>query len=62
MLVLTRKKEQSVIIKVPKIDEEVVITIDIKQVKDGKTKLGFNAPDWVRIIRDDIKKELSNAK
>ena len=62
MLVLTRKKEQSVMIKVPKTDKEVVITIDIKQVKDGKTKLGFDAPDSVRILRDDIKKERPSGK
>lgn len=51
MLVLERQIWQSIVIKVPGLDEPIRVTV----VRDGpKPKLGIEAPKEVVILRDEI--------
>lgn len=54
MLYLTRKKGQSVLLKIPGY-EDVVITIS-KVDRAGGVQMGFMAEESIEIIRDDVKK------
>jgi carbon storage regulator CsrA len=47
MLVLTRKLSESV-----KIGNDVIITVT--QIRNGKVKLGIEAPEELRIIRSEL--------
>jgi len=47
MLVLSRKKEEKIIIR----DN---IIIQVLGIRDGKVKLGITAPDNVLIVREEI--------
>ena len=47
MLVLSRKKNQSILI-------EGGIEIEVLQLKGGSVKIGIQAPDNVRIIRGEL--------
>lgn len=47
MLVLSRKKNQSILI-------EGGIEIEVLQLKGGSVKIGIRAPDHVRIIRGEL--------
>ena len=48
MLVLSRKKSETIII-------DGRITIEVVQVKGKGVRLGINAPDNVRILRGELK-------
>ncbi len=48
MLVLSRKPSESVYI-----DSKIQITV--VSISKGRVKLGFNAPDDVRILRSELK-------
>ena len=50
MLVLSRKRGESVLIQVGDITIRVVVTT----LGDGKVKLGFEAPQKVAIVREEI--------
>jgi len=47
MLVLSRKKNQSIVI-------DGGIEIQILQLKGGTVKIGINAPDNIRIVRGEL--------
>lgn len=51
MLVLSRKKEQSVVI-VPNTTE--AIEIKITEVAGGRVRLGITAPRWIPIYRKEL--------
>ena len=48
MLVLSRKKNQAIVI-------DGNITIEILQIKGNTIRLGINAPDSVRVMRAELK-------
>lgn len=50
MLVLTRKVDEVVHLVEPKVDVKVVAIL-----KDGRVRLGFDAPQDVTILRDDVR-------
>ena len=50
MLVLGRKQGESIII-----DDDIKVTVT--KVTNGKVELGIEAPDDVRIVREEIYKE-----
>jgi len=50
MLILTRRKEESVII-----DGNIKVTV--LGIDRGHVKLGFEAPDDVNIVREELLKE-----
>lgn len=57
MLVLRRKKGSKIILRVPGLKEEVVISI-----LDGSAKVGVEAPPEVEILRDDLVEDGTNSK
>jgi len=55
MLVLSRKAEESIVV----LDEETGTKVTIKVVTIGKhsVRIGFEAPDHVRILRTEVPDE-----
>ena len=47
MLVLTRKKDESIII-----DDNIVITVT--EIRGGKIRLGIHAPENVSVVRREV--------
>ncbi len=54
MLILTRKKDESIIIN----DE---ITIQIISIEEGKVKIGIDAPKHVSIYRSEIVEKIQES-
>jgi carbon storage regulator len=48
MLVLSRRKDESIILP------DLGITIEVIRVKGNKVRLGIKAPDSVRILRSEL--------
>ena len=57
MLMITRKKEESVLLafKNEKGEESIVKVMVTKIQGQGRVQLGFDAPACVRIVREEIK-------
>ncbi|WP_353093787.1 carbon storage regulator CsrA [Tissierella praeacuta] len=53
MLILTRKKDESIII-------DGNIEIKIIEIEDGKVKIGIDAPKNIDIIRKELYKEMQD--
>ncbi|MHA1170306.1 MAG: carbon storage regulator [Candidatus Hodarchaeales archaeon] len=53
MLVLGRTEGEKVILRIPGIEEEVVISV--LEIRGRKAKLGFSAPREIDILREEIK-------
>ena len=53
MLVLTRKCDESVVIGAAKRFDRL-ITVTVIEIRDGKVKLGFEAPDDVPVHRLEV--------
>jgi carbon storage regulator CsrA len=51
VLVLTRKHQQAVVLT---LEDGREITVLVIEARDGKARLGFEAPDAVRILRDEL--------
>lgn len=51
MLVLSRKKEENIVIKIP---DGRVITLKVVQIVGDKVRLGFNAPVDIEIQRSEL--------
>ncbi len=47
MLVLTRKVDQVIVIA-------GVVTLKVLKAENGRVSLGFEAPDWVKILRGEL--------
>lgn len=56
MLVLSRRRDEKILVKVPGIekDTEVVVEITIVQIDTNRVRLGFNAPEHVSILREEL--------
>ena len=59
MLVLGRKKNQSLILTMP---DGRRITVTVAQVRSGSCRLGITAPDDVAVMRDEIQREIDAGK
>ena len=57
MLVLTRKCDESVIIGAAK-QFDRLIKVTVIEIRDGKVKLGFEAPDDVPVHRVEVWEQL----
>jgi len=57
MLVLSRKVEDIVKITVPPSDVATEISIKVVDIRPKQTRLGFEAPRYVSILRDEISQE-----
>jgi carbon storage regulator len=54
MLVLSRRRDEKILLKVPGIDEDIEVTII--QVDKNRVRLGFTAPENVTILRNELQK------
>ena len=54
MLVLSRRKDEKVLVKVPGIDEMIEVTV--VQIDSSRVRLGFKAPSNVTILRQELQK------
>ena len=55
MLVLNRRRHESIEITVPPSAEPTTVTVSVRSISGKSTKLGLSAPPVVRIHRDNIK-------
>lgn len=55
MLVVTRNVNEKVII-----DDNITITVT--RIKDGRVRLGFEAPPGVKILREEIYNQIRNSQ
>jgi carbon storage regulator len=55
MLVLSRRKDETVLVKVPGLGEDIEITI--VQIDSSRVRVGFKAPPNVAILRQELQKK-----
>lgn len=54
MLVLSRKKDERIILKVPGMDD---VAVTVVRIDGGKVRLGIEAPEDVTIIRSELEEK-----
>lgn len=52
MLVLSRKKDEKILIRVPGVEGEIEITV--VQIDQSRVRLGFSAPAEITILRSEL--------
>jgi carbon storage regulator CsrA len=57
MLVLSRKKEEAIVIKMPEGDVRIILL----EADKGRCRLGIEAPKGCAILREELLKEIENA-
>ena len=63
MLVLSRRAEQSLTVKIPPCEHERELKLSVLEIRHGLTvQLGFDAPKEIAIIRDDAIKISPNPR
>lgn len=55
MLVLSRRRDEKIVLVVPGIDEEIEVTV--VQIDSSRVRLGFKAPPNVTILRQELQKD-----
>jgi carbon storage regulator CsrA len=60
MLVLSRRRDEKVLVKVPGLEEEIEVTV--VQIDASRVRLGFKAPESVTILREELRKKANEAK
>lgn len=55
MLVLSRRRDEKVLVKVPGLEEEIEVTV--VQIDSSRVRLGFKAPESVTILREELRKK-----
>lgn len=55
MLVLSRKRDEKILVKIPGIDEEIEVMV--VQIDSSRVRLGFKAPPNVTILRQELQKK-----
>jgi carbon storage regulator len=55
MLVLSRRRDEKVLVKVPGLEEEIEVTV--VQIDSSRVRLGFKAPTNVTILRQELQKK-----
>lgn len=58
MLVLSRKMDQDILIEF----EGVTAVVKVVEIRGDKVRLGFSAPREVRILRQELARELEQAE
>jgi len=56
MLILTRRVGQGIDLKDRRQEDADLCTVYVLDVTNGVVRLGFNAPEHVRIVRDDARR------
>lgn len=54
MLVLSRKRDEKILIQIPNSEETIEITV--VQIDSSRVRLGFTAPKTVTILRKELQK------
>ena len=57
MLILSRLKDQSIILTVPPSNEDTRIEVVVTEIKENKVRLGIATPIKVRVIRNELVNE-----
>lgn len=52
MLVLSRRRDEKILVKVPGVDDAIEVTV--VQIDNSRVRLGFNAPAEVTILRSEL--------
>jgi carbon storage regulator len=52
MLVLSRRRDEKILVRVPGIEEEIELTV--VQIDSSRVRLGFKAPSEVIILRSEL--------
>jgi carbon storage regulator CsrA len=52
MLVLSRRRDEKILVKVPGVEGEIEVTV--VQIDASRVRLGFNAPESVTILRSEL--------
>jgi carbon storage regulator CsrA len=58
MLVLSRRRDEKVLVKVPGLEEEIEITV--VQIDSSRVRLGFKASKDVTILREELSQKALN--
>lgn len=53
MLVLSRRRDEKVLVKVPGLENELEVTV--VQIDSNRVRLGFKAPPNVTILREELR-------
>ncbi len=62
MLVLTRRKDQEIIITVPPSTGPTQIVVKVADVLGSKVRVGFSAPDGVAINRAEVQEAIDRGE
>lgn len=59
MLVLSRRRDEKILVQVPGVVEPIEVTV--VQIDASRVRLGFNAPESVTILRSELtRKDLTH--
>ena len=59
MLVLSRRRDEKIVVKVPGMEEEIEVVV--VQIDQNRVRLGFTAPDQVTILRQELKTAMASS-
>ena len=54
MLALTRKEGERIVLLVPAGEDQVEIVVEVSESRSGTARLGIDAPQKVRIVREAL--------
>ena len=54
MLVLSRRRDEKILVKIPGIDRDVEVVLTVVQIEPNRVRLGFEAPPDVTILREEL--------
>lgn len=58
MLVLSRRKDESIVIRVPPSDKVTEIVVALVEIRGDKSSLGIQAPDEVKVNRAEVQEKV----
>lgn len=53
MLVISRRRDEKILVKIPGIDKDIEVVV--VQIDPNRVRLGFSAPEQVTILRSELK-------
>lgn len=63
MLVLGRKRDETVVITVLPSTEPIVVTVTVVDTTSSKVRIGFEAPKHVAVMRGEVQEQIdANAR
>jgi carbon storage regulator len=61
MLVLSRRKDEKIIITVPPSDKPTTVEVVLVDIRGNKSRIGINAPRQVAVNRDEVQEAIKEA-